>query len=170
MPNHWIRLEWQSSWPRAPLELDPSCCNSGNYSEVLGSEVTTLPNPDSILSNSGTVCGHVSFLILLFLKFYWSIVLEKTLKESLGLIKPVNPKGNQPWIFMERTDAEAEAPILWPPDASGRLTGKDPDAGKDWAQEEKEAGGPGRGGGDRERDCWMASPYQWTWVWANSRR
>ena len=52
-------------------------------------------------------------------------------------VKPVNPKGNQPWIFIRRTDAEAEAPIFWPPDAKNQLTGKDPDAGKDWRQEEK---------------------------------
>ena len=52
-------------------------------------------------------------------------------------IKTVNPKGNQPWIFLGRTDAEAEAPVLWPPDAKSWLTGKDPDAGKDWGQEEK---------------------------------
>ena len=51
--------------------------------------------------------------------------------------KPVNPKGNQPWIFTGRTDAEAEAPILWPSDAKSQLTAKDPDAGKDWGQEEK---------------------------------
>ena len=54
-------------------------------------------------------------------------------------IKPVNHKWNQPWIFIRRTDAEAEAPILWPPDARSRLTGKHPDAGKDWGQEEKGA-------------------------------
>ena len=52
-------------------------------------------------------------------------------------IKPVNPKGNQPWIFMARTDAEADAPVLWPPDAKSRLLGKDPDAGKNWRQEKK---------------------------------
>ena len=52
-------------------------------------------------------------------------------------IKPVNPKGNQPWIFIARTDAEAEAPILWSPDAKSQFIGKDPDAGKDWGQEEK---------------------------------
>ena len=52
-------------------------------------------------------------------------------------IKPVNPKGNQPWIFIRRTDAEAEAPILWPPDTKNWLIGKDPDVGKDWSQEEK---------------------------------
>ena len=53
------------------------------------------------------------------------------------VIKPVNPKGNQPWIFTERTNAEAKAPILWPPDAKSWLTGQDPDAGKNWGQEEK---------------------------------
>ena len=52
-------------------------------------------------------------------------------------IKPVNPKGNQSWIFIAITNADAEAPILWPPDAKSQLTGKDPDAGRDWRQEEK---------------------------------
>ena len=52
-------------------------------------------------------------------------------------IKPVNPKGNQPWIFIGRTDAKGEAPILWPPDVKSRLIGKGPDAGKDWRQKEK---------------------------------
>ena len=51
--------------------------------------------------------------------------------------KLVDPQGNQPWIFIERTDAEAEAPKLWPPDTKSQLIGKDPDAGKDWGQEEK---------------------------------
>ena len=66
-------------------------------------------------------------------------MLEKTLESLLDSkeIKPVNPKGNQPWIFIRRTDTEAEAPILWPPDAKSQLTGKDPDVGKDWGQEEK---------------------------------
>ena len=58
-------------------------------------------------------------------------------------IKTLNPKGNQPWIFIGRTDAEAEAPILWPPDAKSQLIGKDPDAGKDWRQEEKGTAGDG---------------------------
>ena len=67
-----------------------------------------------------------------------TVVLEKALESPLdSKIKPVNPKGNQPWIFTERTDAEAEAPILWPPDAKSWLIWKDPDAGKDWRQEEK---------------------------------
>ena len=70
---------------------------------------------------------------------FWTVVLEKTLKGPLDCkeIKPVSPKGNQPWILIRRTNAEAEALILWPPDAKNRLTGKDPDAGKDWRQEEK---------------------------------
>jgi len=78
-------------------------------------------------------------------------------------IKPVNPKGNQLWIFFERTDAEAEAPILWPPDVKSQLIGKDPDAGKYWKQEEK-------GMTEDEMVGWMASLTQWRWVWANSRR
>ena len=71
--------------------------------------------------------------------YFWTVVLEKTLESLLESekIKPVNPKRNQPWIFIGRTDAEAEAPILCPPDVKNWLIGKDPDAGKDWRQEEK---------------------------------
>ena len=67
------------------------------------------------------------------------MVLEKTFENPLyhKEIKQINPKGNQSWIFIERTDAEAEAPVLWPPDAKNWLIGKDPDIGKDWRQEEK---------------------------------
>ena len=70
---------------------------------------------------------------------FQTAVLKKTLESPLDYkeIKPVNPKGNQPWIVIGRTDAEAEALILWSPDAKSWLTGKDPDAGKDWGQEEK---------------------------------
>ena len=69
----------------------------------------------------------------------WTVVLEKTLESPLDskVIQPVNPKGNQSWIFIPRTDAEAETPILWPPDAKSWLIWKDPDAGKDWRWEEK---------------------------------
>ena len=73
----------------------------------------------------------------------WIVVLEKTVESPLDNkeIKPDNPKGNQPWIFIGRTAAEAEASILWPPDGKSRLIGKDPDPGKDWRQEEKGATG-----------------------------
>ena len=71
--------------------------------------------------------------------YFWTLVLGKTLKSPLDSkeIKAINPKGNQPWIFIGRTDAEAAALILWPPDAKNWLIGKDADAGKDWMQEEK---------------------------------
>ena len=70
---------------------------------------------------------------------FWIAGLEKTLESPLGSkeIKPVNLKGNQPWIFIGRTDAEAEAPIHWPPDEKSQLIGKDTDVGKNWRQEEK---------------------------------
>ena len=86
---------------------------------------------------------------------FWIVVLEKTLENLLDSkeIKPVNPKGNQPLTFIERTDAETEFQILWPSDEKSWLIEKDPNAGKDWGW-----------------DVWMASLIQWTWIWANSRR
>ena len=91
--------------------------------------------------------------------YFSTVVLENTLQSPLDSkeIKPVNPKGNQSWIFLGRTDAEVETPILWPPDAKNWLIWKDP-----W--ERLKAGE----GDDRRWDGWMASPTQWTWVWVNS--
>ena len=70
---------------------------------------------------------------------FWTVVLEKTLESPLDCkeIQPVDPKGDQPWVFIGRTDVEAETPILWPPHVKSWLIGKDPDAGRDWGQEEK---------------------------------
>ena len=70
---------------------------------------------------------------------FWTVVLEKTVESPSGCkeIQPVHPKGDQSWVFIGRTDAEAETSILWPPHAKSWLTGKDLDAGKDWGQEEK---------------------------------
>ena len=70
---------------------------------------------------------------------FWTVVLEKTLENPLDCkeIQPVHPKGNKSWIFIGRIDVKAETPILWPPDLKKWLIGKDPDAGKDWRQEEK---------------------------------
>ena len=93
---------------------------------------------------------------------FWTVVLEKTVESPLDCkeIQPVNPKGNQSWIFPGRTDAEAETPILWPPDVRNWFIWKDPDAGKDWRREEK---------GMIGWDGWTASLIQWTWVWVNPR-
>ena len=94
---------------------------------------------------------------------FWTVVLEKNLKSPLDRkeIQPVNPTGNQSWIFIGRTDTEAEPPILWPPDVKNWFIGKDPDAAKDWRQEEKWM--------TRDGDGWMPSPTQWTCFLASSR-
>ena len=93
---------------------------------------------------------------------FWAVVLEKTLESPLDIkeIKPVHPKGNQPWIFIGRTDVEAEVPMLWPPDAKSWLIRKIPDGGKDWRQEET--------GMTEDKDGWMVSLSQRTWVLASS--
>ena len=92
---------------------------------------------------------------------FWTVVLEKTLENPLDCkeIQPVHPKGNPSWIFIGRTDTEAEALILWPPDVKNWLIWKDCNAGKDWRHKEE--------GDDRGWDGWMASPTQWMWVWVN---
>ena len=93
---------------------------------------------------------------------FWTMVLEKTLESPLDCkeIRPVNPKGNQSWIFFGRTDIEAETPILWPPDCKEPTHLKRP-----WGWERLKVGE----GDDRGWDGWMASPTQWTWVWVSSR-
>ena len=115
---------------------------------------------------------------------FWTVVLEKTLENPLNCkqIKPVNPKGNQPWIFIGRTDAEAETPIHWPPDAKNQLIRKDPDAGTDWRQEEKGATedemfgwhhwlngheseqAPGDGGGQESLVCCSPWGHKESWL------
>ena len=94
---------------------------------------------------------------------FWTMVLEKTLGCSLDSkeIQPINPKGNQSWIFIGRTDAEAETPIFWPPDAKNRLIGKDPDPGKDWRREEK-------GTTEDEMVGWHHQLDGWVWVYSGS--
>ena len=89
---------------------------------------------------------------------FWTVVLEKTLESPLDCkkIQPVHPKGDQSWVFIGRTDVEAETPILWQPDAKNCLIWKDPDVGK----------GEGE---DRGWDGWMASLTGWTWVWVSSQ-
>ena len=92
---------------------------------------------------------------------FWSVVLEMTLNSLLDCkeIQPVHPKGYQSWIFIGRTDAEGETPILWPPGVRNWLIGKDPDAGKDWRQKEK----------GMKRMRWLDGiTTQWAWVYVNS--
>ena len=94
---------------------------------------------------------------------FWTVVLEKTLESLLDgkKIQPVYPKGNQSWIFIGRTDVEAETLILWPPDVKSWLILKKP-----WCWERLKAGGEGD---NRGWDGWIASPTRWTWVWVNSQ-
>ena len=88
---------------------------------------------------------------------FWTVVLEKTLESPLDCkeIQPVPSKGDKSWMFIGRTDVEAETSVFWPLDAKSWLIWKDPDAGKDW-------------GDDRGWGGWMVSVTWWTWVWVNS--
>ena len=133
-----------------------------NLGSILKSRDMTLPTKDHLVKAMIFFSSH-GWLCELDHKegwapknwCFWAVVLEKTLKSPLVSkeIQPVNPKGNQSWIFIERTDAEAEAPILW----SKELTHwKRP-----WCWERLRAGGKG---GNRGWDGWMASPTWWTWV------
>ena len=114
-----------------------------NLASILKSRDITLPTKQGNQS-SGFSSGHVWMWELAHKEgwvlknwWFWTVVLEEILGNPLDCkeIQPVNPKGSRPWIFIGRTDAEAEAPILWPPDVKNWHIGKDPDAGKDWRQE-----------------------------------
>ena len=93
---------------------------------------------------------------------FWTVVLEKTLESPLDCkeIQPVHPKRDQSWVFIGRTDVEAETPILWPPAMKNWLTARP------WCWERLKAGGEGD---YRGWDSWMALPTQWTWVWVSFR-
>ena len=117
-----------------------------NQDSVLKSRDTTLPTKVHISQSNGFSSSNVQMWELDHKEGWvtknWCfaiVMLEKTLESPLDYkeIKSVNPKGNQPWIFIGRTDAKAEAPALWPPNAKRWLTGKDLDPGKDWRQKEK---------------------------------
>ena len=120
--------------------------------------------------------------------YFRTVVLEKTLKSPLDgkKIKPVNPKGNHPWIFVGRTDVEAEASILWPLDAKSQLIAKDPDAEKDWRQEEEEVAEDEMVGWHhwfngyefeqtlKDRGAWHTAvngvAKSWTWQWLKQQQ
>ena len=151
MGKEW--KQWQTIFLGSKITADGDCSHEIKRPLLLGRKVMT--NLDSVLKNRDITLpssqsydfssSHV-WMWELDHKESWvpkkwcfwndAVVLEKTLESPLDL--KVHPKGNQSWIFIGRTDAEAETPILWPPDAKNWLIGKkNPDAGKDWSQEEK---------------------------------
>ena len=134
------------------ITVDGDCSHEIKRCLLLGRKVMT--NLDSIIKSRDItlpvkvpLVKAMIFPVVMYGCESWTIkkaerqrivVLEKTLESPLDCkeIQPVHPKGNQSWIFTGRTDAEAETPIVWPPDAKKQLMGKDPDGGKDWRQEE----------------------------------
>jgi len=144
-----VRLPCPSSTPRA---CSNSCLSSQWYHSTISSSVVPFTCSistwiwtfikslaSSITSFSAFYHNFDFFFKLMFLNWplknwcFWTVVLEKTIGSPLDyMIKPATPKRTMPWIFIGRTDAEPEAPILWPPDAKNWLHRKDPDAGKDW--------------------------------------
>jgi len=116
-----------------------------NLDSILKSRDITLPTKVRLVKAMyGISSGHVWMWELDYEESwapknwcFWTVVLQKTLESPLDCkeIQPVHPKGDQSWVFIGRTDVEAETPILWPPDVKNWLIWKDPDAGKDWGQE-----------------------------------
>ena len=145
MGKQW--KQWQTIFLGSKISADGDC--SYEIKRRLLLERKAMTNLDSILKSrhyfadkgpSSQSCGFFSMDVRAVVPknwCFWTVVLEKTLESPLDCkeIKPVRPKENQSWIFIGRTDAETEAPILWPPAAKSWLIGKDPDAGKDWKQE-----------------------------------
>ena len=155
MGKQW--KQWQT-FLGFQITVDGDCSHEIKRCLLLGREVMTIL--ESILKSRDTtlptkvhlvqvmvfptvMCGCESWTIKKAesqrIDFFWTMVLEKTLKSSLNCkeIQPVHPEGDQSWVFIGRTDVEDETPVLWPPDAKNWLIWKDPDAGKDWRWEEK---------------------------------
>ena len=155
MGKQW--KQWQTIWGGSKITADGDCSHEIKSCLLLWRKVMT--NLDSILKSrvyfadkcpSSQSCGFSSNHVWMWELDYkeswvlknwcfWTVVLDKTLESPLDCkeIQSVHPKGNQSWVFVGRTDAEAETPILWPPDAKNWLIWKDPDTGKDWRQKEK---------------------------------
>ena len=173
---------WQIFFSWAPKSLCPVSATMKLKDTYLGSVMTNLDSilkiKDITLLTKVCIVKAMVFSIVMYRYESWTIrkaerlknwcfrtaVLEKTLESPLGCkeIKPVSPKGNQPEMFIGRTEVEAEVPVLWPPDVKSWLIGKDPDAGKDWRQEEK-------GTTEDEMVGWHHQ-LNGTWIWANSGR
>ena len=139
-----------------------------NLDSILKSRDITLPTKVRLVKamfSSGHVwMWELDYKESLALKnwCFWTVVLAKTLGTPLDFkeIQPVHPKGDQSWVFIGRTDTEAETPVLWPPHGYSWLMGKRP-----WCWEGLGAGGEGD---NRGWDGWMASPTQWAWMWVNT--
>ena len=153
---NWAELSWiwtKSIWMFFKLH------RIKNLKTSISRKIILVTSPKSFFFFFHLFLLHVNVLNCCF----WTVVLEKTLQIPLDCkeIQPVHPKGDQSWIFIGRTDAEAETPIFWPPHVKNWLIGKGPDAEK-----RLKVGGEGDNTG---WDGWMASLTQWTWVWVNSR-
>ena len=156
MGKQW--KQWQALfWGGSKITADGDCSHEIKRRLLLGGKVVTdldsLLKSRDVFANKGPSSqsygfssSHVWMWELDYKESwaqknwcFWTQVLEKTLESPLDCkeIQPIHPKGNQSWIFIGRTDAEAKTPLLWPPDAKNWLLGKDPDAGKDWRWEEK---------------------------------
>ena len=152
-----VNSKWLTILGGSEITADGDCSHEIKRRLLLGRKVMTnldsiLKSRDIILPTKVRLVKAVVFPVVMYgceLDYkeswvpknwcFWTVVLEKTLESPLDCkeIQPVHPKGNQSWMFIERTDAEAETPILWPPDANSWLIWKDPDAGKDWRWEKK---------------------------------
>ena len=157
MGNRWGNSGWLYFW-RLQITADGDCSHEIKRHLLLQRKVMTnldiqkqrhyFVNKGPSGQSYGFFSSHVWMLELHYKRSwapknwcFWPVVLEKTLECTLACkqIQSVHPKGDQSWMFTGRADAEAETPILWPPDAKSWLIGKDPDAGKEWRREEKGA-------------------------------
>ena len=176
MGEKWTQWKTLFSWaPKslrietAVMKLKDACSWEENYTkprQCIKKQRYHFADKGPYTQSYGFSSGHVWMSELdhkegwaLKKRRFWTVVLEKTHESPLDTkeSKPVNPKGNQLWIFIGNTDIEAEAAIYWPTDVKSQLLGKDVDVGKYWRQEEK--------GMTEDEMVWWC---QWTWVWANS--
>ena len=124
-------ISWES-WPLPCSNLSSQCYASSRFPNSFGPPLGSMLSPCP--RESSTLSSRLSYY-----QGFWTVVLEKTLESPLDCkeIQPAHSRGDQSWVFIGRTDAEAETPVLWPPHAKNWLTGKDPDARRDWRQEGK---------------------------------
>ena len=180
MANRWGNSVRPYFWGSSKITADSNCSHAikrrlllgkkamANLGSILKSRDITLPTKVCLVKAMVFSSGHVWMWELDYKESwapknwcFWTVVLEKTLEGPLDCkgIQPVHPKGDQSWVFIGRTDVEAETSILWPPDVKSWLIWKDPDAGKDWGQE--------KGTTEDEMVGWPSLPH-WTWVWVDS--